>query len=84
MISFAVPLEGVDNWLAEIDLVFLLEAEGAAPIIGRRTDLSKHAGHLIERLPPAVARWKVLGSPDGACPERLRVLATTVEAIRLR
>lgn len=38
-----MPLEGVDTWLAEIDLVFLLEARGAALIIGRRTDFSKQA-----------------------------------------
>ncbi|MDP9606430.1 UNVERIFIED_ORG: hypothetical protein J2W38_006250 [Variovorax paradoxus] len=84
LVSFAVLPKGVDTWLPEADLVFLLETEGAAPTIVKWTDFSEHAAHLIERLPLAVPRWKVLGYPEGACLQRLRELATTVETVRLQ
>lgn len=79
LISFAVLPKGVDTWLPEADLVFLFEAQGEAPTIVRWADFSEHAAHLMERLPLIVPRWKVFGYPEGACLQRLRELATTVE-----
>uniref|UniRef100_UPI004039F8FB hypothetical protein n=1 Tax=Variovorax sp. BK018 TaxID=3450241 RepID=UPI004039F8FB len=84
LVSFAVLPKGLDTWLPEADLVFLIEAEGATPIIVRWADLMQHAGHLLERLPLSVPRWKVLGYPEGACLQQLRYLATTVETVQLQ
>ncbi|WP_454907884.1 hypothetical protein [Variovorax gossypii] len=79
LVSFAVLPKGVDTWLPAADLVFLVEAEGVAPTIVAWPHFVEHAAHLIEQLPLAVPRWKVLGYPEGNCLQRLRELATTVE-----
>jgi hypothetical protein len=84
LVSFAILPKGVDTWLPEADLVFLLEAEGEAPTIVAWTDFTQHAAHLIEWLPLVVPRWKVLGYPEGACLQQLRDLATTVETVQLQ
>jgi len=84
LVSFAVLPKGVDTWLPEADLVFLLEAEGAAPTIVQWADFMQHATHLLERLPLVVPRWKVLGYPEGTCLQQLSDLATTVEAVQLQ
>ncbi|MDP9605555.1 UNVERIFIED_ORG: hypothetical protein J2W38_005369 [Variovorax paradoxus] len=84
LVSFAVLSKGVDTWLPEVDLVFLLEAEGEMPTIIAWEHFAEHAAHLIEQLPLAVPRWRVLGYPEGACLHRLRDLATTVETVQLQ
>lgn len=84
LVSYAVLPKGVDTWLPEADLVFLCEVADETPTIVAWPHFAEHAGHLIERLPLAVPRWKVLGYPEGDCLRRLRELATTVEAVQLQ
>lgn len=74
--------KGVDTWLPECDLVVLSEAQCSEPTIVSWAHFAEHARHLIERLPFAVPRWKVLGFPEGDCLEKLRQQAMTMDAVK--
>ena len=83
LLSYAVLPKDVDTWLPECDLVVLSEAQGGASTIVSWSDFIEHARHLIERLPFAVPRWKVLGFPERDCLEKLREVATTMDAAKV-
>ncbi len=83
LLSYAVLPKDVDTWLPECDLIVLSEVQGGASTIVPWADFADHARHLIEKLPFAVPRWKVLGFPKGDCLEKLRAAATTMDAAKV-